>query len=161
MLVTINTDASWDPQLKIGAYAFWIVSDGFRVKQAGVFKNSCINPHDAEAKCILNALHALATKEGYISRVIINTDSTNAIAILTGDKEHIQKYLGKKNNKQYNHLRSKYRKLKKNVNGMFRVEFRHVKAHSGKDDKRSFVNEWCDKTAKSFLRLERAKINKT
>jgi len=31
-------------------------------------------------------------------------------------------------------------------------EFRHVKAHSGKNDARSFVNEWCDKEAKKWMR---------
>mgnify|MGYP000191404166 CR=1 FL=1 len=101
MLVTINTDASYDPHIRIGAYGFWIVSNDLLIKQGGSFKHSCKNPHDAEAKCILNALYALGTKEGYISKIIINTDSLNANALLTRDTEHIFKYLGRKNDKHY------------------------------------------------------------
>ena len=31
------------------------------------------------------------------------------------------------------------------------VEFRHVKAHSGINDSRSYVNEWCDAEAKKQM----------
>ena len=32
------------------------------------------------------------------------------------------------------------------------IEFRHVKAHNGTSDKRSFVNDWCDKNAKKSIK---------
>ena len=38
------------------------------------------------------------------------------------------------------------------------IEFRHVKAHSGVKDKRSYVNEWCDAEAKKQLRSKMAII---
>lgn len=153
MLVTINTDASHDSDLNIGAYAFWIVSNGFRVKQAGIFRHECFCATDAEAKCILNAVYALGTKEEYVSKVIINTDSMRCIDLFTGNG------LQGKKPKHWKFLRKKFNRLKKNINGNFQVEFRHVKAHSGVQDARSKVNEWCDVTSRKFLRTERDRIN--
>lgn len=158
MLVTINTDASWDPKLKIAGYAIWIVSDNFRVKVGGVFKDTCRNPHEAEIKAILNALYILGTKEDYISRIIFNTDSTNAIGVLTWDLPHIKKYLGRNNAKHWKPFYKKLNRYKKKITGMPVYEFRHVRAHTGAENARSKVNEWCDKTAKAFLREERRRI---
>ena len=31
-------------------------------------------------------------------------------------------------------------------------EFRHVKAHNGVPDARSFINDWCDKEARKWMR---------
>lgn len=55
------------------------------------------------------------------------------------------------NMKMWEHIRYAYGKLF-HVNNKATIEFRHVKAHSGVDDKRSYVNEWCDKEAKRRLR---------
>ena len=142
MLVTINTDASFHPQLKYGAYAFWAVCNDFKITKSGVFKKKCINPDDAEAKCILNALTVILKSHKGISKIIINTDSLNAIAYLTNNRNHIRKYrlIGNKGT-EFNRLF--FSLIKKTV-----IEFRHVKAHSGIDDKRSYVNEWCDAEAK-------------
>jgi len=152
MLVTINTDASFHPTLKNGAYAFWAVSNDFKITKSGVFKSKCINPDDAEAKCIINALKIILLAHKGITKIIINTDSLNAIALLKNDKEHIKKYMGN-NMKMWSHIRKELNKvLNASFKGMGLIEFRHVKAHSGINDKRSYVNEWCDLEAKRQLR---------
>lgn len=147
MLVTINTDASWHPTEKIGAFAFWAVSDIFKIQKAGYFRDPCKDPTEAEAKAILNAIHVITSSHQGITRIIFNTDSLNAKAIFENDRKHINRFglhWGKS-------LRHKFRKIFKEYDGSFKFEFRHVKAHSGKDDKRSYVNEWCDTNAKFYM----------
>jgi len=154
MLVTINTDASFHPSLKWGAYAFWAISNDFKITKSGVFRKKCTNPDDAESKCILNALTVVLKAHKGLTKIIINTDSLNAIAYLTNDRTHIKRYglIGNKAtefNRLFILLRKSYVKIP--------IEFRHVKAHSGINDKRSYVNEWCDWEAKKQLKT---KINK-
>jgi ribonuclease HI len=147
MLVTINTDASFHPSLKYGAYAFWAICDDFKITKSGVFRKKCQTPDDAEAKCIINALTVILKAHKGISKIIINTDSLNAIAYLTKDKNHILKYrLSMPKMRQFQQCLTllPIRKIE--------IEYRHVKAHSGVNDKRSYVNEWCDSEAKKQLR---------
>ena len=150
MLVTINTDASFHPILKYGAYAFWAISNDFKITKSGVFRKKCKTPDDAEAKCIVNALTIIIKAHKGISRIIVNTDSLNAIAYLTNDKNHVSRYcLSSAKRRQFSKMLSELKSIQ-NV----KIEFRHVKAHSGISDKRSYVNEWCDKEAKKQLRKQ-------
>jgi len=151
MLVTINTDASFHPSLKYGAYAFWAICDDFKITKSGVFRSKCINSHDAEAKCIINALKVVLLAHKGISKIIVNTDSLNGIALLTNDKEHIKKYMGQ-NQVMWKHIRKAFHETMKYNKNKVEIEYRHVKAHSGVKDKRSYVNEWCDSEAKKQLR---------
>lgn len=143
MLVTINTDASFHPKLKYGAYAFWAVSNDFKITKSGVFRRVCQTPDDAESKCIINAFTVILKAHKGISKIIVNTDSLNAIAYLTKDKKHIQKY---------NLSMSKMRQFQQCLSllpiSKVKIEYRHVKAHTGINDKRSYVNDWCDSEAK-------------
>jgi len=146
MLVTINTDASFHTRLKIGGYAFWAVSNDFKITKSGVFRKKCQTSDDAESKCIINALTVILKAHNSITKIIINTDSLNSIAYLTRDIKHIQRY-------RLSH--SKMRQFKQCLTmlpiGKIKIEYRHVKAHSGVDDARSFVNEWCDTEAKKMM----------
>lgn len=148
MLVTINTDASFHPKLKYGAYAFWAVCDDFKITKSGVFRKKCIDPDDAESKCIINALTVILKAHKGITKIIINTDSLNAIAYLTKDKNHINKYRLSMSKMRQFQLCLSLLPMPKNL----KIEYRHVKAHSGVEDKRSYVNEWCDLEAKKQLR---------
>jgi len=84
--------------------------------------------------------------------IIVNTDSTVSIGRMNwtykGLKKHKNKNLGKAINI-----------LKKIRNKCQVLEFRHVKAHSGIENKRSYANEWCDREAKIKMRQERKIIN--
>lgn len=147
MLVTINTDASFHPRLKYGAYAFWAICNDFKITKSGVFRSECLSPDDAEVKCILNALQVVLFAHKGITKIIINTDSLNAIAILKNDREHIKKYVHN-NLKKGKLFRQKFHSIIRKTENRFQIEYRHVKAHSGVEDKRSYVNEWCDAEAK-------------
>ena len=61
---------------------------------------------------------------------------------------------------------SRHKRLRKMFNRSFTekgidIEFRHVKAHTGKDDARSYVNDWCDKNAKQVVHNRVFNLNKT
>ena len=151
MLVTLSTDASFHNKLKYGAYAFWAVCNEFKITKSGIFKNKCINSDDAEAKCIINALKIVLLAHNDITKVIVNTDSLNAIALLKNNRVHMKKYMGN-NMKMWSHIRNAYNKVLRENKNKAVIEFRHVKAHTGITDKRSYVNDWCDSKAKEQLR---------
>jgi len=146
MLVTINTDASFHSQYKIGAYAFWIVCDAGKIMHAGAFKSKVTNSTEAEIMCVANALSVLhkSSFEG-VRKVIINTDCQTYSAFVRNSNrrqsETVAKLVGVKTL-----LVQKYNLQK----GWFDV--RHVKAHDGIDEKRKWVNNWCDEQAKYWLK---------
>lgn len=150
MLVTINTDACFHTEKKIGGYAFWAISNEFKITKSGVFKNKCVSSDDAEAKCIINALQSVLHSQKNIHKVIINTDSLNATRILKKDKIGISKYI-RLNNSNIQKLQAAYDKVIQGSKNNITIEFRHVKAHSNIKDTRSFVNEWCDSNAKKQM----------
>jgi ribonuclease HI len=142
MLVTINTDASYNSKLKIGAFSFWMVSNNGRLFGAGQLKGEIKHSSEAEFKSILNAMHFLKDKSGWtgIDKIIINTDSQQALDMINGKKTHAWAVVLKKS---FNELRKQMK---------CDVEARKVKAHSGLDEKRKWVNNWCDKAAKKIIR---------
>lgn len=149
MLVTINTDASFHHELKYGSYAFWAVCNNFKITRSGAFKKTCLSSDDAESKCIINAIKCVLTTKEPITKIIVNTDSLNAIALIKGDTHHIRRYITRSKTK-FKHIKNAFMEVMRKH--QVKIEFRHVKAHSGVDDKRSYVNEWCDKQAKKELR---------
>lgn len=52
----------------------------------------------------------------------------------------------------WSHIRGAYNKVLNESKNKAIIEFRHVKAHTGINDKRSYVNDWCDLEAKKQLR---------
>lgn len=141
MLVTINTDASYYPQYKVGGYAIWITSDDGRLKYANGFKDMLASQHDAEFKSIINALHILKKTKLTVSKLIINTDSQTVIDVVNGtpSKKGKPKYL--KDN--YNLFLNLIKQM-----GINDVTLRHVKAHTHTKNARHWVNDWLDKQAK-------------
>lgn len=148
MHVTINTDASFHPEWKVGAFAYWIVCDGVRIKNSGVFKELVKSATEAEIKCIINALHHL-NKSNFksIKKVIINTDCLNFIQSLNGHNQFLWGL-----NKQYTQVGNKLVKKYNLSRGW--LEARHVKAHSGTETARKYVNDWCDQAAKTAMRAK-------
>ena len=148
MIVTVNTDASFSKLHKKGAFAFWVMSNNFKIMKSGILKNNVLNPSIAEFKCIVNAFYTLYNKDLLnVTKIIVNTDSLNVIQVINNDKEAISFYkLGYLFEvlKPYKKIIAKYPKIK--------IEFRHVKAHTGINDARSWVNDWCDKQAKLQLK---------
>lgn len=139
--ITINTDASFSNTHKVGGYAFVIVCDIFRIQKGGQFKKikpAC--PEEAEIMCIGNAISTLLsqTELPTSNHLVLNSDCKWGMA----------------------KIRNKTTPLSKQVHGLWQElirrtgathhSLRHVKAHSGIGDKRSMVNEWCDKEAKKW-----------
>lgn len=142
MLVTINTDASHNSDHKIGTFSFWMVSNAGRLFGAGELKGRVDHSTDAEFRSALNALHFLFDKSGWkgITKIIINTDSQSVVEMINGSKTHAW---AKDLKKHFNQLKAKHKVI---------IEARKVKAHSGIEEKRKWVNNWCDKQAKKILR---------
>lgn len=142
--ITINTDAGFYPHDKVGSFAYWIVGEEFRLKGSGMLKGEIKCPTEAETKAICNAVYVL-TKSGAdlrgVSNIYINRDNIRAV--------HTR--FGKPCQKK---LRSLLQSLKKlcREHKMPEVHYRHVKAHSNKNDKRSYVNKWCDSECTRQLR---------
>lgn len=141
--ITVNTDASYSHQRQSAGYAFWIKCDLFKIQKGGTFKSLPKNPLEAEMMCIANALHTLSTYDRLpkCKLIVVNSDCLNCFKLI------YRKSPSKAGRKVYEIVRE----LKKKAS-VPKVEFRHVKAHSGKGDARSYVNEWCDTEAKKWMR---------
>lgn len=153
MIITINTDASFSYAHQKGSFAFWIVCNEFKILKSGVLRKKVKRAEVAEFRCIINALHTLFKRDcSKAKKIIINTDCLNVIHLIKNDKDAISKYRlrtwGEPLVNTYKQLRrdSRYKNLE--------IEFRHVRAHTGISDARSYVNEWCDTNAKAALQEE-------
>lgn len=144
--LTINSDASFHPQLKIGGYAFYIICDLFKIEKSGKFKENPMSSIDAEIKCFGNALATiLAQKElPKIKKIVFNTDCMCGIGCVTNKKNKSKVEL--QIVKLINDLKS--RTQCKDFN------FKYVKAHNGTNDSRSWVNDKLDKEAKKWMRKQ-------
>lgn len=143
VIVTITTDASYHGLHKVGAYAYWITCNLGRLKAAGPLKGKIKNPDEAEIQCILNALHVAKQRIGSkAKKIIVNTDSTNAIAVFENKEKEIKRW----GLKWAEHYR---KQLLAGSYGL--IEFRHVKGHTSNKEAKFWVNNWCDTAAKKQL----------
>lgn len=147
--ITINTDAGFYHIEKVGSFAYWVVSDGLLLKGSGMLKGKCKNPTECETKAICNAIHILLKSDFDfcgVKKIIINRDNINAKS-------------GKNGKPEQQKLTKLIRELKKKCydTDYPMIDFRHVKSHNGTSDKRSFVNDWCDKECTRQLREWKAK----
>jgi len=150
MIVTINCDASYSNTYKIGAYAFWIVSDRFKILKSGKLKKKISHSRYAEYFSVLNALYVLSKEDlSDIKKVIVNTDCMDVV-------DSINKNVTKWNK---NYFSAYYPEFRRIIKGFPLIEARHVKAHTLKNEPRSYVNEWCDKEAKKWIHKMIKEIN--
>lgn len=152
MRVTINTDAS----VKEGwaGFAFWIVCDAGKIQKAGKIKRKVNGSTDAEIMCIVNSVYTLLhSRFAGIQAVVINTDSQQAINMLAGESSSNSKDVRNAVDECHFLMMELCLKSGRSIrdrNNFFSI--RHVKAHNGKSDSRSFVNDWCDKESKKYAR---------
>jgi ribonuclease HI len=149
MIVTITTDASYSHRHKMGAFAFWIVSNQGRLCQSGPLRTGCTRPQIAEFRCIINAVHALG-RLGWkdITKVIINTDCMDVIHLVNNDSANIQKY---RLLEWSGDLVKMFNRTYKSTGIGAPIVMRHVKSHVSTETARQWVNEWCDQAAKKAL----------
>ncbi|HNU14053.1 MAG TPA: hypothetical protein PKI55_06290 [Chitinophagaceae bacterium] len=157
--VTVNTDAGFSYKYRIGTYAYWIKGTGKHLHGSGVFKEQYKGPirkgpYDAEMKAIINAL-AVIKKTGHppIIGFIFNRDNINAKSGKNGDplQKHLYREIKWFRKDAERRLGIKNFMLLTSKQKIY-ADFRHVKAHNGTSDKRSYVNDWCDRQCK--LRFE-------
>lgn len=155
MTITINTDASYHPQFKVGAFAFWIVCSEGRIVQSGPLKE-VVNAQDAELQAIGNALYAVRqSKFENIEHIYINTDCKYGIAAITkgnkmnGCQKTVNKIKGFISDlaRKYNYTRkaAKQKKFKEFIS------WRYVPAHTEGGTPRRWVNNRMDELAKAAL----------
>lgn len=147
MIVTINSDASFSNNYKIGAYAFWIVSNRFKILKSGKLKGKISHSRNAEYFSVLNALFILSKEDlRDVKKVIVNTDCMDVVNSINqvGNNQSFKGY---------------YNDFRKIIKGFPKIEARHVKAHTLKDEPRSYVNEWCDKESKKWINKMIKEIN--
>jgi ribonuclease HI len=147
--ITINTDASFHPKHKVGGYAFYIVCDYFKIMKSGMIKSKVSNSWRAEMMALGNAFYCLSKQPELPkvkNKIIVNTDCQHNINRLEcsikrteltrrvhGLKETVRQKVGLSNHKM--------------------VEMRHVKAHQEVVDAKTWVNNWCDKESKKWMRV--------
>lgn len=153
-IITVNTDAGWYPNEKIGSFAFWIKGDNLFLRGSGSFKDICSSSTDAETKSIANAIHILSKADlTGVRKIIFNRDNIHA------NPKHNGKEAQKKLHNQIQYLKSKYGKNGDGV--VLEIEFRHVRAHTKTKDARSAVNRWCDEQCKMRLKERKELLKKT
>lgn len=133
LFITVFTDASYCPSTKAYGCATW-VRDGtkpaFKTVWGGVgLKGS----FDAELEALNRAVSAVFSNCEVLGRVVVI--QSDCIAALD---------------------RVGLRKLRKYAK---HVKLKHVKAHTGGQTKRSYVNDWCDKAAYEEMVKHRTEVN--
>ena len=117
------------------------------------------HPKQSHVSCMANALHTLnAQKELPTAKwIVINSDCLHFFQRIGRKSEDV---VGKKIANILRKIRLRASTRKGLI--MPKFEFRHVKAHNGTPDARSFVNDWCDKEAKKWKnKAIEEKVNQT
>lgn len=146
MLVTIMTDASLCGEQRVGGYGYWIASQRGKEAGGGVFKGTINDSYEAEFKAVANTLHTAIQKGLVLSgdRVIIQLDNSGVIHCMSGSN-NVRKDI----EPVYNLITQ----LRDQLNLV--LEFRHVKGHSNRKEKRYIANNLCDMRAKKYMKQAR------
>lgn len=142
-VITINTDASYNPSDNSGGYGIWIKSDFFTIKNHGKFKSKIVDANEAEIKAIVNALKILRSKlisNSFPVRfnvLIFNCDNACARNII--------------NRKKYSERFKHEGEMLLNLISGFDVSYaKHINGHKKAINARQYVNNWCDKMSKKY-----------
>ena len=143
MWVTIYSDASYNQRTKLSTYAYYIRSNKGVIKNNGPCPKEVKNITDAETYAAIMALGKAINSIDEIDAICINTDCKYVISRLRDEDTLVSKNPFIKDLI----LRAKGYLEKENVS----LKMRHVKAHTGGSDVRSWCNEICDKGAKKAM----------
>jgi ribonuclease HI len=143
---TVITDASFCPFKSVGAWAAWIRIDGQpdAIKQGGILpKGKVPDSTVAEVMAAGNGVW-LAARAG-ATHILLQSDCMAVIHLI--DKRA-----------KAPRLLALWAELlgMDTLAGVQNIEARHVKGHTRTADARSYVNRWCDETARNHLRKARA-----
>ena len=146
-ILTINCDASWNPNKSIGGWAFWISHSSGRFKRWGEFKNPVTDSNEAEIKACCNALYFVMSGNNFnaLKLIIINCDNSVVRDII--NKKKINDRYKAEGNKLLD-LCSKYELVIAKV----------IKGHKTNYNPRQYVNNWCDEYSRKYLIVCKKKI---
>lgn len=150
--LSIYTDASFNCQQKVAAYAFYLILNGKVANYANSFSYKVKSAKDAEILALGHALTYVlseAYKLTFVKSISIHLDSTMAIEDVRQQVPGIALQV----NKLWQRLISK--------TGSKENKLEHVKAHSDKKGVTFESNSWCDANARSELRKRVEEINAT
>jgi ribonuclease HI len=154
--ITINTDASFNRKNGVCGFAFYIICDFFKITKGGAFKGRASSAMEAELWAMANALHTLEAQADLPEvkkAIIINSDCLWAFRQISL----------KSKNEAGRKVAQILKRLRKKTANRWGIrpafEFRHVKAHNGTPDARSWVNDWCDKEAGKWSRIASKKFD--
>jgi len=128
--LTVFTDASFDHTTRAYGWAAWMKFDTTteRIHGAGYTETST----QAEYLALQNAIAFLCRHPACLGRVVVlQSDCVGAIGKAEPLLERLREY------------------------GAAGAYFKHVKGHSGTDNRRSAVNTWCDRMARQEMRAQR------
>ena len=145
--LTVFADASFCHRSMAAGYAIWARDDDRKVARHAPIPVPMESSGSAELFAlslgILEAIDSLHHEPGFI--VVAQSDCEHAIRILTGETTGSPEESG---------MRDSVRAALA-ANGL-NLRFKHVKGHTGDEDKRSYVNRWCDINARREMRKARA-----
>jgi ribonuclease HI len=136
-IVTINTDASFDPKANTGGFGIWIKSDFFTIKKWGQFKGEVTDANEAEIKAVVNAFYILSKNTRKFSLVVVNTDNKTVQDIA------VKKRLNER-------FKDEGAKLLEYISEYKVVRVKHVRGHQRSTNARQFVNNWCDEASRKY-----------
>lgn len=154
---TINTDAShYMAHGGIAAWACWIKSSHYLIKNAGVFPEGVPNSAVAELLAVEQALlllDQLINTEQFLQHqlehgkilIFFNTDSLFTVQALNGNIKR----------KVYGEIIDRVRALA----SRYEINPRHVKGHTKGTVAREWVNNWCDKQARGLASARLEELN--
>ncbi|HWV46985.1 MAG TPA: RNase H family protein [Nitrospira sp.] len=146
MRVTVMCDASHCPETHVAGYGFWLASSRGSWGGGGRIVRQVSNPMVAEMMAIANSLWIGLNKGTICSgdHLLIQSDCIGAMDKLTKlvpkTKEEIE-------------VRSYFTKMV--CEHKLKVDFRHVRGHTGQKDARSCANHHCDRRAYREMRYAR------
>ena len=148
-ICTIYTDASFKivGDKVLSSWAMYARCNNGRLEHSANFKNnSSKDPTHAEARAIFKAIKMCYKKWPDIDIVFVNTDSLAVCHSMWPNG------IGRQNMKISKSKPESYQIIKAMQEWLIKhnliSRFKHVKAHTGNSDVRSWVNDRCDKNAK-------------
>lgn len=144
LLVTIYTDASFkkvNGKIHASFAMYAKCKHGVLTKSLPINK-TVDNPNEAEAYACYTAIKLCKCKWDDIKVAFINTDSLHT-CIKMWPFKYRQKVKG---SDRFNSIIKSMKEYCKDNN--IETRFKHVKAHTGGNDTRSWLNDWCDRNAK-------------
>lgn len=135
---TINTDASYNHNKKIGGYGIWIKNDDFNIKVSGQFKSEVNDSNESEIKALINAFYLLENKNVFDNIIVVNCDNSVVRGIVN-------------NNVISERFKNEGKLLIEFIKKYKKVYAKNIKGHKSNFNKRQFVNNWCDKASRQYI----------